>query len=256
MRPEAYQLLAGREDHYWWHRARRVMVAALLRRNGLAQHCRWLDLGCGPGGNLKLLDRFDPALIVGVDLSPIAVAMAQAKAPHARIVAVDLNSSLPFADNSFDVLTIFNVLYHAWVKSEAEVLAEVKRVLRPGGLAVITEPAFPMMARAMDQAAMTRRRYRRQEFASLCRGAGLDVLFTSYFTSFGFFLVCALKLFGTIARLWRRTAMSVTGDLKPLAPIVNKVLYAVALLEARVVGMGISLPFGTTLVCVARKGLS
>jgi SAM-dependent methyltransferase len=253
MRSEAYQLLAAREDYYWWHRARRSMITALLRRRGLVQHCRWLDLGCGPGGNLKLLDEFVPDLVVGLDLSPIAIAMAQAKAPCAKIVSASLNDNLAFADGSVDVVTIFNVLYHAWVKSEADVLAEVKRVLRPGGLAVITEPAFPMLVRAMDQAVMTRRRYRRREFAAMCRHAGLEVSFTSYFTSFGFLLVSAMKMLGAVGRLWGRAAPAIAGDLKPLSPFVNNTLYTAARLEAHVVSAGIAMPFGTTLVCVARK---
>ena len=70
MKAHAYEMLAAREGSYWWHRARRVMVRNLLRKYGLADQPRWLYLGCGPGGNLALLDEFSPELVVGADISP------------------------------------------------------------------------------------------------------------------------------------------------------------------------------------------
>src|ERR1043166_1289629 len=102
MRPEAYRLLASREDTYWWHNGRRIMIIGLLRRFGLSTNCRWLDLGCGTGGNLNLLNRFDPAMVVGLDLSVEATTIAAKKAPQAQIVRADLRQSLPFADATFD----------------------------------------------------------------------------------------------------------------------------------------------------------
>src|SRR5579875_3115924 len=122
MKPEAYQLLAQRQESYWWHRSRRAMAASLLRRYGVPVGCRWIDIGCGPGGNLHLLDDLHPVLTVGVDVSDIALSLAAAAAQSATLVKADINARLPFPDRSFDVATVFNVLYHAWVVSERNVL--------------------------------------------------------------------------------------------------------------------------------------
>src|SRR5215813_11170543 len=81
MRPEAYRMLAQREDDYWWHCARRVMSLDLLRRHGLHDGSRWLDLGCGTGGNLGLLDTVNPSLVVGLDISSIALDIARRRHP-------------------------------------------------------------------------------------------------------------------------------------------------------------------------------
>ena len=108
MKAEAYEMLAAREGTYWWHRARRVMVRNLLRKYGLAERPTWLDLGSGPGGNLTLLDSLSPALVVGADISPIAREIARHKASHASLVGADIAKPLPFADGSFDVVTVFN----------------------------------------------------------------------------------------------------------------------------------------------------
>lgn len=253
MRPEAYERLAAREDRYWWNRARRVMVAHLLKRHRLPQHCRWLDLGCGPGGNLTALTAFDPAMIVGLDLSPIAIAAARAKVPEADIVCGNLNNALPFETASFDLVTVFNVLYHQWVRDEAVVFGEIARVLRPGGLLLITEPAFASLRRSMDDVAMGKRRYRLQNIEALCRDAGLDMRQASYFTCFGFVLIYAMKILRAFATKKTSAKPVAAADLQPLNSVVNGLLYAIARLEGHAIAMGLCVPFGTTLVCVAAK---
>jgi SAM-dependent methyltransferase len=253
MLPETYRMLAARQDSYWWHRARRSMSRALLRRHGLPARLRWLDLGCGPGGNLHMLEALSPALVAGLDLSPLALELAQRAAPDAALLRGDISRGLPFADGSFDLVTVFNVLCHSWVASELAVLREITRVLRPGGLLLATEPAFAALFRDMDVAAMATRRYRCSGFASLCRAAGFDVRFATYFASFGFPILLLLKAASRLRALGRGAIKAPAADMKPLNHVVNGLLYRVAALEAWAIGRGAHMPFGTTLVCVARK---
>src|ERR1017187_672725 len=132
MHPETYRMVAEREEYYWWRRARRAMSVGLLRRHGVTAGARWLDLGCGPGGNFILSEMLMADITVGLDVSSIAHAEARKKFPYAYLVRADLSHTLPFADGEFDVVTIFNVLYHDWIASEAVVVAEIGRVMRPG----------------------------------------------------------------------------------------------------------------------------
>lgn len=254
METDTYRFVGNRDETYWWQQARRELIADLLHRYGLRPHSHWLDLGCGPGGNLLLANQLASEFVAAVDVSPIAIEKASAKAPFANLISADLNKYLPFANDSFDVVTVLNVLYHEWVTDELHVLREIGRVLRPSGLTVITEPAFPILRREMDKIAMTRKRYRRVEFERLCSCAGLRVLFTSYFTSFGFPIILAMKM---ISRLQARLGAGnpvVAIDMRQLAPQLNSLLYHAARIEGQVVRAGIPISFGTTLVCVARNG--
>lgn len=253
MRPESYKLLADRQKTYWWHRARRAMVLWLLRRYGLGNGPRWLDLGCGPGGNLGMLDSLHPGRIVGVDLSPIALSLAKENAPSATLVTADINERLPFEDASFDVVTIFNVLYHQWVQSEAAVFAEVARVLRPGGLLLFTEPAFDMLRRELDDAVMTRRRYHGADFDGWLEAAQLETLFSSYFTSFGMLILLAAKFINRAKKPWQSHDAADGIDMRPIPGVLNEALMFVARTEAWCIGLGLRMPFGTTLVRLARK---
>lgn len=253
MRPETYRMLAARQAVYWWHRARRQMAAALLRREGLGMGCRVLDLGCGAGGNLAMLQAFHPALTIGVDLSDLAIALARAADPTTNLVRADISRPLPFADGTIDVVTILNVLCHDWVVSEVAVLREVARVLRPGGLILITEPAFGVLAREMDEAAMAHRRYHRRDVAAMCRQAGVAVKYTSYFTSFGFPLLLGMKMLRRFTRAPTKSNADLAPDMKPLHPVINEIMRFAAAIEGRLIASGIPMPFGTTLICVARK---
>ena len=257
MKPETYHMVAARQAFYWFSRARRTMAGLLLRRAALSPGFRLLDLGCGPGGNLRMLDALRPGLVVGVDLSPLALSLARKAASSANLVCADLSKPLPFADESFDVVTIMNVLCCDWVTSEANALRETRRVLRYGGFGLITEPAFKILAREMDIASMASRRYRSKEIENLCRSAGLEPLVVSYFAWFGFPILLALKSIklakGVLMPRKHEEAHVAAADMKPLSPIVNSVMYAVAVVEARAIAGGLKMPFGTTIVCLVRK---
>lgn len=248
MEADSYRMLAHRQDFYWWHRARRSLSRALLLRHGLKKGARWLDLGCGPGANLAMLEDEAPSQVIGLDLSPLALALARKARPGTQLIRADLNQPLPFRDGSFDLVTIYNVLYHQWITSELTILREVRRVLVPGGLLLLTEPAFPILARRLDIAVMTRRRYVEKEFDDLFARSGLQPLFGSYFASFGYPLVLANK------KLAGGDGRASAVDMHPLSRLANWALLAAATLEGMVIQRGLKMPFGTTLMKIARRG--
>jgi len=197
-----------------------------------------------------MLDPLRPSAVAGIDASPIALELARRLAPSAELVETDVNGGLPFKDGSFDVVTIFNVLYHGWVRSEADVFAEAARVLRPGGLLLFTEPAFDALKREMDNVVMGRRRYRLGDFDPWLRSAGFEPLFGSYFTSFGVPMLLVAKALH--AGDGEPAEGELAPDMKPLPGIVNASFLAMARIEALAIANGVRMPFGTTLVRVAR----
>ena len=95
------------------------------------EHARVLDVGCGAGSVAKAVKAERPDLdVFGCDLSKAALAIATAD-PGGVEFRLGTAEGLPFADGEFDFVWIFDVLEH--VDSPEKVLAEVARVLRPGG---------------------------------------------------------------------------------------------------------------------------
>ncbi len=94
-----------------------------------------LDLACGNG---RWLDRFRPATYVGLDISAAMLDEARKRYPDARFLQADM-TKLPLPDGSFDgVISMFGAMGHLPLSGQKAMVREVWRVLRPGGLAVLT----------------------------------------------------------------------------------------------------------------------
>jgi SAM-dependent methyltransferase len=253
MMPETYRLLAVRQSTYWWHRARRFMASSLLANFGLKGNCTLLDVGCGPGGNFDILNEFPQSKIIGVDLSPIALGEAKKSSGKASLVRLDINKKFPFRSETFDAATIFNVLYHSWISDESAILGEIFRVLKPGGLLLITEPAFPILFREMDVLAMGKKRYRICEIQSYARSSGFESLFGSYFTSFGFPVIILAKFLKKLNKMFGIPAPKKDADTREIGSQANEFLYRAARMEARLILSGFRIPVGTTLLFLGRR---
>ena len=106
------------------------------------RHCagrRVLDLGCGSGYGVGRLAR-SAASVVGVDISPEAIAFAQCAypSPNTRFEVIQPQAALPFDDGMFDVVLSFQVIEH--VTDELQYLREARRVLVKGGMLIVITP--------------------------------------------------------------------------------------------------------------------
>jgi ubiquinone/menaquinone biosynthesis C-methylase UbiE len=101
-------------------------LEARVQRGG-----RVLDIGCGPGTKTKrLAERFE---VVAVDLSGAQLKLARAEAPQATFLQGDI-LELDFPDGSFDAVTAFYSFMHIPRDDHPELLARIRRWLKPGGV--------------------------------------------------------------------------------------------------------------------------
>ena len=111
----------------------------------------WLDCGCADGAYAVALHRAGATSVVGVDVEQARVDLARARWQQVPAVSFEVAraESLPFADDTFDGVLINEVLEH--VQNEERSLAEIQRVLRPGGYLVVMAPnrLFPFEGHGM-----------------------------------------------------------------------------------------------------------
>jgi len=129
---------------------RRQALAEVVRRKARGQ-VRLLDVGAGTGRFLlQAASTLPGSKLCGVDLSPWYVSYARdlldddrLESPSPPEIDVANAESLPYADNSFDVVTCIFVLHELPRRVRRNVLAEMRRVLAPGGLLVLEDAAQP-----------------------------------------------------------------------------------------------------------------
>jgi len=231
------------EEAQWWYAGQSAVAHALLEPalGKVSPPPRILDAGCGTGGNLVRLSRL--GRVAGIDLAKEALEFCRRrKVPAARARL----SALPFAAGSFDVVTSFDVIYHAWVEDDLAAVREMARVLRPGGLMLVRVPALRSLWGAHDEAVQSRHRYTRSELVSLLERADLEPLAATYSNSILFPLLLARR---TLDRVLHREGSDVSFLPAPLEWTFRQALRA----EAALVRRGVRLPIGASVVALARR---
>ena len=232
------------EEAQWWYAGQRAIASALLQPALGAEAPgprRLLDAGCGTGFNLLALGRLGRA--TGIDLAPEAIAFCRERG--VRAVRASL-LALPFPDAVFDAVTSFDVVYHAWVTDDRAAVAEMARVVRPGGLLLVRVPALQVLWGAHDTEVQSRHRYTRAELRALLEGCSLRVERATYCNSLLFPLLLVRR---TVDRLLGREGSDVSFLPPPLEWAFARALIA----EAALVRAGISFPIGASVVALARR---
>jgi len=160
--------LREKETSYWWHVNKRQLVMALLKR-GVRPGASILEVGCG-GGYLATVLAETGWREVAADVSYDAARFAR-NAGAADALVFDATDAWPVADDRFDAVLMLDVLEH--LDDDVAALAEARRVLRPGGVLVLTVPAHPFLFSTWDRLVGHRRRYTRKRLAAAARSACL-----------------------------------------------------------------------------------
>ena len=149
MEEDEYRRMAAVEESHWWYASTRALLQDLLGP-ALVPGGRFLDAGAGTGATGAWLER--DGQLVASDFEPGALALYGELHPGAQRVAADV-TALPFADGSFDAALCVTVLCHRSIPDPAVAVAELARVVRPGGVVCLLEPgraAAPPSARPGD----------------------------------------------------------------------------------------------------------
>ena len=243
MNPAAYEELDETESTHWWFVGRRAIVTAVIGRLALPKRARILEIGCGTGGNIEMLSKH--GVLSAMETDAAARAIANRKANGACVVeAGSCPDDLPFTAASFDLVCMFDVLEH--IDEDVATLAAVRRLLAPGGRALITVPAYAWMWSGHDEFLHHKRRYTASTLEEKARRAGLCMVKQSYFNAALFPLAVLVRL---QARLFRRNGT--TGGAVPPSPI-NALFGRILAAERRVVARS-GLPFGLSLLCVLER---
>jgi SAM-dependent methyltransferase len=233
---QAYEKLY--REHWWW-RAREEMLVAILREHQPAGG--WhaiLDVGCGNGLFFDRLSEFGEA--EGVEPS---AELVDPHSPYASRIHLGPFDATFQPGKLYGLILMLDVLEHLDAPSGA--LGRALGLLQPGGLVVITVPAFPALWTGHDVLNQHRTRFTKSSFRAVAAAGGMRILAERYFFHWTF-----------PAKLAARVAEKLSGA-RPTVPGVpakwlNRALYGISRAEQRLF-RAVALPFGSSLLVLGTR---
>jgi SAM-dependent methyltransferase len=241
---------AEAEARHFWFRGFRAFVKPLLqdasRRRSGPGVARILDCGCGTGANLALLNRYGRAY--GFDLS--AAGLHLARQAGRMLTARASVAAVPFPSASFDIVTSFDVLYSLDEGTETAAMAEMYRVLKPGGFLVVNVAALDILRGDHSVLSHEVRRYNRHDLRRRLEAAGFSIQRMTYTNATLFVPMLVARTLQRRRGLKREREAG--GEITiPAAPL-NLLLSALLLAES-VYLRWFTAPAGSSLLCLARR---
>jgi len=241
---DEYRLMHALELSHWWFRGRRRILLDLLEQatRSTQRVPEILDYGCGTGGNTSFYAALGSVVAIEPDRAAVRLAHARGGAQYCRCVG----TSLPFRAGVFDAVLASDVLEH--IEDDAAAVAEIARVIRPGGVVILTVPAHQWMFSEHDVALHHFRRYSKASIRSLLEGTGMKIRRLSYWNASLFPLICLSRLVKA-----GRSSADARSDTAGAAPWwLNQTLAGVLASEAALLRR-VSLPWGVSLVAMAQR---
>jgi SAM-dependent methyltransferase len=234
-----YQQMAELDDRHWWYRARRRILADLIRRETrLPANAEILEIGCGTGHNLAMLGEFGH--VDGLELDDEARALSEKRLGR-KVMSSPLPELAEVPDRYYDLIGAFDVIEH--IDDDAAALASIAAKLKPRGKFVMAVPAHQWMWSAHDVVNHHKRRYSKRSLKTLIEGSPLQLDRIGYFNSLLFPLAVA-----------ERAASKLRGkesaDVMLPPALLNAGLEKIFGVERHLVGR-LPLPIGLSLFAIA-----
>lgn len=223
---------------------RTIVMDTLTKYSGKKQEdTKLLDFGCGSGYFVEVLakDGFDA---YGLDISSEAVNFGQSQGIK-NLGVIDAHQ-INFPGKTFDVVLTLDVLEH--LENSDWALAEMERVLKPGGIVIVMVPAYMFLWGVQDEVAHHYRRYTKELlFQEVKQATSLEVVRASYFNTFLFAPIAAVRL---VSRLFGVKGRESDFDLNNA--IMNRILFSIFNTERKLLKK-INYPFGVSVLAILKK---
>lgn len=243
MNTDEYANLARVERDHWYYVGKRALVQAWIARvRPLGRRDVLLDCGAGTGRFAAELDARCRVLVL--DDHDAALQLLRARFPADQVLAL-ADDRIPLTDGSVDCVTALDVLEH--VPDDRAVVRDFHRVLKPGGVAVITVPASMALWSDWDEALHHFRRYDRRGLVALFDPGQWELVHVNYTN-------VVLYPAVWLVRRWRRWFPARPGAARAEDRVphhwINGVLHA---LFVRTGLARLPWPFGVSLFLIARR---
>lgn len=243
MQLKEYQNIFQNEaSHFFYVGTHKTTLEFLNRYLTAGKKINILDAGCGTGLLLKKINQFGKTW--GVDVSSEALKFARKR--NLKRLYLSSIMKLPFKKNEFDAVTCIDVLYHKKIQ-DTKALAEIYRVLKPGGILILKVPAYEWLRGHHDIVVATKHRYTKGEIQKKIENTDFKLLRITHANSY-LLPLALMKRF----LLNKILPGSPSSDVQKVPDFINRIFISLNILENKVLNY-INLPFGLSIYAVCLK---
>lgn len=212
---------------------------------------KYLEIGCATGEFIRHIVENKNLDITGSEIYLKALVHAQKNFPGVNFIQYDITQGV--IGEEFDLIVAFDVIEH--IEDDATAISNINKMLGENGCLIITVPQHRFMWSNLDAILHHKRRYSRRELVTKLQENGFDI---RYATSFLFVLFPLMLISRFLDKSRSRTQPDKSDDsaLKKrvhFPAFLNRIFDYFMRIDEFFIRMGISLPFGGTLVVIARK---
>ena len=233
------------EKEHWWFVVRQKIILQFLQKYSGYKPLSILNIGAAGGASSQWLS--DLGHVVSVERDPFFIEYLQQQ----QIPVIDTSiTTLPFENNSFDLVCAFDVIEH--VSNDNEAIKEMERVCKPKGLICITVPANRLLWSEHDIVNEHKRRYSKRALLTLIENSSTSKnIELKYFNSLLFLPILTVRMFSRLFTGNNKNPESDFTHYKTSGPInaLLKYIFSIELTLLRY----ISFPFGVSLLGLWEK---
>ncbi|MFC5520591.1 class I SAM-dependent methyltransferase [Polaromonas jejuensis] len=246
---DGFDLTDKSGESSFWVRSRNRLFKKIVQNNLVTSHkTKFLEIGCGTGGFIQKIVENENLEITGSEIYLKGLLYAKKNLPAVEFVQFDVTKGV--IGEAFDLIVAFDVLEH--IENDVAAISNINKMLHEGGRVIVTVPQHMFLWSQLDEIVKHKRRYSRRELVTKLQENGFDI---SYCTSF-LFVLFPLMLISRMFDKGRSQSKSddlALGKRVNFSKILNWIFDCFMRIDEALIGLGISLPFGGTLVVVAKK---
>src|SRR3989344_2055397 len=245
MEAKEYRLMYSTEECHWYFKGKRKIIFPQMEELlGNSKNLKILDIGCGTGIIMREMQKY--GTVFGIDIEMLALQLCKKRGLLNLSKSSAVNA--PFKDASFDIVTIFDILYHKAIKNDKDVLAEAFRILKQNGTLVITDTADIGVKSRHDLATHTRERYTAKKMINRLEASGLKVTKITHYNSILLPFIYIMRRVDNAINKGKPPA----SDIKKTNKMLNSILYFPFIIESFIIKF-FDIPFGVSIFCIAKK---
>jgi SAM-dependent methyltransferase len=243
-----YSVLKNNDSAHFWHRARLLLIEKILSHNlrHKTANRRILDLGCGTGSALAIINKFGS--VEGADSDDNAIAVARQAGWN--IHKLDLGRDTLPAD-SFEAICCFDLLEH--LKDDEGALRMIFSAVKKGGFLFFSIPSFGFLLSPHDLALGHFRRYNKAQLKRKIVDSGFGSVEQYYWNTILFLPIAVLRIIKSLIFIRLLKADKHVSESRTLYGPINRILFSVLNLETDFLFRNKYLPFGLSIYGWAKK---